>query len=242
MPAVLQPPRVRIRLPQVLNLGEATAIAGQLGSPSKLPGYSYGLDAHECRTGSILAAIPGSVCEGCYARGGWYSRRQVIKDRQRERREALAHPRWVDAMAVLIGHRCRPPHDFFRWHDAGDIISPDHLGLIAEVARRTPSVKHWLPTHEYHDVAAYLARGGVIPPNLVVRLSADMVDAEAVVPLELAHLPTSTVQSWPSGTGAKLVDRKGAIECRAIERRDNTCGECRACWDARVANVSYPKH
>lgn len=242
MPAALQPPPVRIRLPQALNLGEAAAIAGVLGKPTKLPGYSYGLDARECRTGSVLREIPGSVCEGCYAMKGWYRGRQLIKDRQLARREALEHPRWVDAMVVLIEHHCRPPHDYFRWHDAGDLRSADHLAMIADVARRTPRVKHWLPTHEYGDVSVFLERGYTIPTNLCVRLSADMVDAEAVVPPELAHLPTSTVQSWPSGTGAKLVDRKGAIECRAIERRENTCGSCRACWDVRVTNVSYPKH
>jgi len=70
-----------------------------------------------------------------------------------------------------------------------------------------------------------------------------MIDSEPVVPRDLEDLPTSAVASVPySLSGVRLVARRGAVECLAVEKRDNKCGECRACWDARVTCVTYPMH
>ena len=43
-----------------------------LSNVSKMPGKSISLDAFECKTGSKLAKIKGSVCFDCYARKGMY--------------------------------------------------------------------------------------------------------------------------------------------------------------------------
>lgn len=40
----------------------------------------------------------------------------------------------------------------------------------------------------------------------------------------------------------QIVEGKGSVECRAVEARDNKCGECRACWERRVKCVNYPQH
>jgi hypothetical protein len=264
---------VRRRRDGSLTLAAATMIAGSLGHPSKMPGYSYGLDAWRCHRGSVMVDVPGSVCSGCYARSDFYrTKREALIARER-RHAGLDHPLWVEAMVTLIGHYCRgadlgelaelhgidlvdPAAErlaFFRWHDSGDLQSIDHLRRIVAVCERTPEVRHWLPTREYEIVAAFVEAGGVIPPNLVVRLSALMIDAEpprpvpgvalragdVVIPDSIAHLPTSTVHT-PGGVAP--VTGKGAIVCRAVELRDNQCGPCRACWDRRVRNVSYGEH
>lgn len=148
-------------------------------------------------------------------------------------------------MVRMITSACTPPDDlFFRWHDSGDLQGVWHLEKIAAVCARTPAVTHWLPTREYGYVLAFRGGGGVIPTNLTVRLSAHMIDAEPVVPTELADLPTSTVSSVSMyAPGAmKIVDGKGSVECRAVAERANTCGDCRACWTPAVRNVSYPQH
>jgi len=46
---------------------EAERIAGSLSTTSKMPGASYGTLASACKTGSKMAKIPGTVCNGCYA-------------------------------------------------------------------------------------------------------------------------------------------------------------------------------
>ena len=233
--------RGRKRDSNLLTLKEAHLIAGSLGKPSKMPGYSYGLDAKKCHRGSKMAKVPGSICSGCFALKNFYATWKPALIARERRHEGIVRPRWVDAMVRLIEHYCNPPNDYFRWHDSGDLQGLWHLARIVRVCQRTSQVKHWLPTREYEMVSEFLAAGGVIPNNLTIRLSALMIDAEPVVPPELAHLPTSTVHTAGKGTG-KIVAGKGSIECRAIELRDNQCGDCRACWNRQVTSVSYPQH
>lgn len=225
-----------IRLPLLLSVRDAEAIAGTLSKPTAMPGYSYSLDAHRCREGSRLRAIPGSVCSDCYACRGAYVMPHVPVAQQR-RHNALDRPRWVDAMVVLVAHYCRPPDHYFRWHDSGDLQSVDHLRKIVAVCERTPTVKHWLPTREYDDVAAFLRGGDRSPENIVVRLSARMIDEAPDVPSKLAHLPTSTVH-----TISNPLPVKGSIVCRATTDGRDKCGRCRACWNPKVSNVSYRRH
>lgn len=226
-----------------LTVRAANAIAGELGEPSKMPGYAYGLSAKYCNVGSKLREIPGSICSSCFALTGWYrSWRPLLKGHDKRER-GIRHEQWVDAMVVLINRYCVGDDAFFRWHDSGDIRGLWHLKKIASVCLQTPTVRHWLPTREYDVVAAFLAEGHAIPDNLTIRLSAHMIDCEPVVPAELAHLPTSTVSSIPLiRSDVKIMDGKGSVECRAVETRGNKCGPCRACWDRRVTNVGYPQH
>jgi hypothetical protein len=234
--------RARKKVPGYLTLREAVLIAGSLGVPSKMPGYSYGLDAKRCHTGSRMAQVPGSICKGCFALKNFYATWKPALIARKRRHEGIVRPQWVDAMVRLIDHYCVPPdNDYFRWHDSGDLQGVWHLAKICAVAARTPNVKQWLPTREYGYVERFLKGGGVIPDNLTIRLSALMIDSEPVVPAAIAHLPTSTVHTAGAGTG-KIMEGKGSIECRAIELRDNQCGDCRACWSRSVSSVSYPQH
>ena len=55
-----------------MNKKQLEAITGTLSKPGKMPGFSYGIPAKECKTGSKLAKIKGSVCYNCYALKGMY--------------------------------------------------------------------------------------------------------------------------------------------------------------------------
>lgn len=229
----------------VMTIKEAVSIAGTLGHPSKMPGFSYGISAFKCQTGGELSKIPGSICSGCYAKTDWYRSWRPLLAGHARRWAGLTHPRWVDAMVAMITAKCVGENNYFRWHDSGDLQGVWHLANICEVARRTPDVTHWVPTREYEYVRGYLASGKEIPGNLTIRLSAHMIDAEPVLPPELAGFPTSTVSTVSQrhpGFDVQLVEGKGSIECRAVEARDNKCGPCRACWDGRVRNINYPQH
>lgn len=205
---------------EALTRTSAWEIVGGLSRTSKMPGWSYGLPAKECKVGSALRGIPGSVCSKCYAMRGNY-RFNNVQSAAYRRLESLKHPRWTEAMVRLMGAL---DVAYFRWHDTGDVQSPSHLEMIAAVAQACPHVHFWLPTREKVFVYTHLKRHGGFPPNLVVRLSAAMIDGAP--PVGFPH--TSTVVT----SGAS---------CPA-PGQNNECGTCRACWDPGVKNVSYRKH
>ena len=192
---------------------EAKEITGGLSQPGKMPEGSYNLPAAACQTGAKLALIEGTPCHGCYALKGRYNFSNV-QQALRRRLKSLMHPRWTEAMTVLVKGK-----KHFRWHDSGDIQSVAHLKKIFEVCNNTPGTLHWLPTQE----RKYLPMGSY-PKNLVIRLSN-------------AKNNTAPGQAWTHWS--TVVDQGG--NCPA-SKQGNQCGSCRRCWDPEVKHVTYPKH
>jgi len=202
-----------------MKVSEARKITGSMTRTSKMPGLSYSLPAWECQVGSKLRAVKGSVCSGCYALKGNYTRYPAIKKAQYYRLQSLRHPQWIPAMVAQIKRQ-----KYFRWHDAGDLQSVQHLKNIFEVCKLTPSVKHWLPTREVKYTS--LMDPAVVPTNLKIIISDHMIDQER------------GVLSWPYTSG---VSTNGAATCPAPSQ-GGKCKSCRACWDRDVTRVVYGKH
>ena len=120
-----------------MKVKEAIKITEGFTRTSKMPGLSYSLPAWECKTGSKLRQVKGSVCASCYALKGNYTRYPAIKAAQYRRLDAINNPLWVTAMVAVIKRQ-----KWFRWHDAGDVQSPEHMQKILEVCRLTPDTKH----------------------------------------------------------------------------------------------------
>jgi hypothetical protein len=197
---------------------ELDQLTGTLSKPSKMPGWAYGIPAKECKVGSKLAKIPGTVCHGCYALKGCYVF-PVVQAAQYKRLAAIDNPLWVKAMAAQI---LRRRSKYFRWHDSGDLQNLEHLKKIFAICRLTPDVNHWLPTREAGIVQQVTP--AEVPQNLIIRISATKVDGSP---------PTF----WPY-TSSVVTEKK---TCPAAEQ-DNKCLDCRACWDRSVPNVAYGKH
>lgn len=221
-----------------------------MGYPSKLPGSSYGLSAHDCIAGKKLAKIPHSICSDCYALRDMMSWTNAQKAYKR-RLEAIKHPDWIEAMIKVLQHiHAKPtiridlglvgirrrrnggtrhrfnPSGYHRWHDSGDLQSVEHLEKIISVCRQTPNIKHWMPTRELVILRAFK---GTIPANLVIRISATMLDG----------LPPT---GWPHTSAVHTKEPPpGVYSCPAHDQ-GNRCGECRACWSKTVQAVSYLKH
>ena len=191
-------------------------IGGSLSKPSKMPGWSIGLPAKECKTGSKLRKIEGSTCYDCYALKGCYVFK-VVQDAQYRRLAAIKDPQWVTAMAHLINSK-KP--DVFRWHDSGDVQDPEHLQKIYEVCRLSPSKRHWLPTRE-----AWIQKHlDSKPENLIIRFSMPMVD----------QAPAGSFEHYST------VVKSGAT-CPA-PKQDNECRDCRNCWNSEIKNIAYGIH
>ena len=200
-------------------------LGGGLTTTSKMPCKSFNLPAWECKTGSKLAKIKGTVCYDCYAMKNNYIRFPNIKQGQYKRLDALFNAGWVDAMVNIIE---REKNNYFRWHDAGDIQSKNHFKNICDVAKKTPHILHWIPTREHKIVNDFVKDGNTIPDNLIVRISATKVDGKP--PSNAMH--TSTVHKDKKAIG---------FECPA-SLQDGKCQDCRACWDTNIKNISYKKH
>ena len=197
-----------------MKVKAAKQITDSLTRTSKMPGLSYSLPAWECKTGSKLRKIKGSVCASCYALKGNYTRYPDIKAAQYRRLKAIEHPQWVEAMAAQIKRQ-----KYFRWHDAGDVQSLEHLKKIYQVCNSTPDTNHWLPTRE----AWIKDHMEDKPKNLVIRFSPPMVGQRN--------------ESWPNSS---MVVETGA-SCPA-PNQGGQCKDCRMCWNPEIKVVSYGKH
>ena len=192
-------------------------IGGSLSKPSKMPGWSIGLPAKECKTGSKLRHVKDSVCYDCYALKGCFIFK-VVQDAQYRRLAAITGDKWGEAMAHLINSK-KP--DVFRWHDSGDVQDLDHLKKIYAVCRLTPGKRHWLPTREAW-IKDHLQHK---PNNLVIRFSAPMVN-------QRAHA------SWPNTSSVVTGED---FNCPS-SKQGNQCLDCRKCWDPEIKNISYKAH
>lgn len=217
-----------------MTTAEAIAATGGLSSPSKMPGFSYGLPVHSCLTGSRMRGVEGSVCHHCYACKGRYTFPVVVKAAER-RLAKLNRDDWIDGMVTLIERDACPD---FRFHDTGDIQSVSHLERIAEVARRLPHRRFRLPTLEFKMVHTWLA-GYPAPDNLFIRLSAPMID-QPVPPHYWTMRRVLAGFSRVTTDPAKIIARDELL-CPATTTR-NACEDCRACWERAYDTIVYLKH
>jgi hypothetical protein len=219
-----------------LTVKAAVETAGKVSEGnSKMPGSTFAISAKECHVGSKLAKVEGSVCSRCYALKlqklrpsvdkGWTSNYLKATRMIDENRDA-----WVKACVFQIKRiAAKTGVNNHRWFDSGDLQSVAMLDAICAVAAATPEIAHWLPTREAKMVKDYLKQGGTIPANLVVRVSSTMIGDAPIA----GYANTSTVH--------RKGDTPEGHVCPASQQGGN-CGDCRACWNPAVKNVSYPLH
>jgi hypothetical protein len=194
-----------------------------LSNVSKMPGKSISLDAFECKTGSKLAKIEGSVCFDCYARKGMY-RMPNVRNKMVER---MAFFNAIDFVPRMVDEldRTRDPH--FRWFDSGDVQNVRMALNIIDVIKATPNKKHWIPTKE-RKIWLKALKIQPLPDNAVLRFSATMVDA-------------APPEAWKQSSMVIKDAAPVGHECPA-PKQGGKCGECRACWSHDVKTITYHKH
>ena len=219
-----------------MTVKQSVADAGRISAGnSKMPGSTFAISALHCKVGGKLANVKGSVCDRCYAIKLQKLRPSVNKGWTANYEKAVglidkAPDKWINACVFQINrHFAKSQQPYHRWFDSGDLQSVAMLKAICGVAERTPDIKHWLPTREAKIVKDYLASGGVVPSNLVIRISSTMIGDKPVK----GYANTSTVHR-------KGAEHHGYV-CPA-STQGNNCGDCRACWTSEVENISYPLH
>lgn len=208
---------------------------------SKIHGSTFSTDPRRCHVGSKLVNVVGSTCSGCYAlklSKVYLSAQKSWSDNLDLFRSAVENDtvlEWCEAIAKQISNisnnkakKGLTGANMHRWFTAGDLDSVEMLRAFCKVAIMLPEIKFWLPTREKAIVSRYKNNLGIIPNNMVIRLSSAMVDGK---PLEFDN--TSTVHkkgSTPIG-----------FNCPAQLQQGN-CANCTACWNSAVKNISYEQH
>lgn len=216
------------------TLKAAIADAGRISlGNGKMPGSTFALSATKCKTGGKLAKVKDSTCSRCYAlkleklrpsvHQGWlanYEKATTLIAKNPEQ--------WAKAAAFQILRAYeKSGESFHRWFDSGDLQSVEMLEAIAQAARLTPDIKHWVPTRESAIVKAW-RKAYTCPANLIIRESATMIGDK---PRKAEF--TSTVH--------RKNEKPAGHACPA-STQGNQCGACRACWSESVPNISYPLH
>ena len=194
-----------------------------LSRTSKMPCESISLDARQCKTGSKLAKIKGSVCNGCYALKGFYNMPSV-KNKMAERMNFFNSIDFVPRMIEILEQRKNKK--LFRWFDSGDVQSELMAHNILDVCEATPHTMHWIPSKEA-GIWKQVKKQRKVPGNVILRISATMIDGNPSN--NFSH--TSTVH----------IDKPQGFICEAYTR-GGKCGPCTACWNKEIKNISYPKH
>lgn len=192
---------------------------GGLSKTKKMPGYSWGIPASLCKTGSQLAQNPNSVCHQCYAKAGRYPLPSTQKKLWDKWNAYRSNPTWREDMVSVLGTLVKDDIPYFRWFDSGDLQSPKMLETIVWIAEQLPDIHFYLPTKEYRIVKEFLETR-TFPKNLVVRPCSPNIDQP---PLRFPHTSTVVTEN-PT--------------CPA-DSQGHRCLDCRACWDPGVKNVAY---
>ena len=194
---------------------------------SKLDGIrSWSLQALDTCPGSIES--PGvlvDACKGCYATTGNYRFANVKAPRQFNRTD-WERFEWVDDMVSELSK-----DKYFRWLDSGDMYSLALAEKICEVMRRTPWVKHWLPTrmHKFPKFQLVLREMSQMN-NVMVRPSSD-----SIIGVFIPGLHGSVI------VPDSRVNPDMVTLCRAYEN-SGKCSGCRACYDKSIPVIAYPAH
>ena len=227
----------------IQTVKQAVSIAGRVqDGNSKILGSTWSLPPTACKVGAKLIKVEGSTCSKCYDMKSYRMYPSVRKGRdnnltlwdnaETNGRDAIAD--LATALAFQIDKISKKKQKkgeagamLHRWFTGGDLQSVAMLEAFAYVAKLLPHINFWLPTREKAIVNKFYAKTLDIPSNLVIRVSAAMIDGQAT-----AHQNTSTVHKDGDAIG---------YDCPAYKQGGN-CGDCTACWNSEVKNVSYKAH
>ncbi len=157
---------------------------------------------------------------------GHYSWDNVQRAQYKRLDRVKNNPLWHEHMAELIDRKERS--GYFRWHDRGDLQSDIHLKQIIWIATELKRIKFWLPTREY-GIASRVLTTHAVPKNLMIRLSAHIIDG-----------PMPDALASRLGVGVSGVSRDSKRVTCPAPKHDNQCGDCRRCWGSKP--VTYMKH
>lgn len=238
----------------VKTLKQSKEIAGnvQKGN-SKILGSTFNLPTQYCNVGSKLKQITGSVCSDCYAvkiEKGIHGKTVLSSELNNYEKwqntvKNDSYALWINAMTKQIENIARLKQKknekgamLHRWFSSGDLQGITMLECIVEIAKKTPTIQHWLPTKEKIVVENYIRKYGKFPKNLNVRVSDSMIDGKQNK--ENLNYTRSSVLGRKSNKNDSHL--KGYHCPVAFNKDRKSCGDCSACWNKDVSYIIYKQH
>ena len=208
----------------------------KLSKTSKMPGYSFSLPA-VITCGN--APKTQEKCSYCYACQGRYTFNNVLDSRFKNLAAIYEDPiltGWTLGKAIARVYYEEP---YFRFFDSGD-IGNDKIAKTVTIAcgvalHEVPDVRIWIPTsqHKRIDILPWLKLLNHI--GAVVRPSADgFYEKEKSVPVVPGLSAGSSITTEPDKV-------KNLFVCPS-KYQNNSCGDCRHCWDCPDEPVLYIFH
>ena len=215
-----------------LKRAKALTGGGITSKNKKMPFYNYDLSAWDCKKGSQLRKVAGSVCSDCYAMKGnylQYKNASVGASHQYHLKSLDNGFEWVLGMVYQI---IKTKTKYFRFHASGDLQSVDHAKQIISLAKLTPSCKYWIPTRETKILKELKEQNISIPKNCVFRVSAPLIDG---------FLNSKIFKNTSAVITNESKARKTDKNCPSLDQ-GGQCLDCRNCWDNRIKNINYLIH
>jgi len=200
-------------LSKAASLKLAVSNGIRFSSPSKMPCFSWSLEAIDTCAGSIdpSTGLLVPACQGCYATTGFYQM-PVVKAPRIHNKSDWKRDAWVSDMVTFL-----KTQSFFRWFDSGDVYTVKLARKILDVMIATPNCMHWLPTrmHKFSKFISVFDDMNALN-NVVVRFSSDGIHGETI-----EGKYTSTIVEYADDEIAP------ATMCSAYSN-NGKCGDCRA--------------
>lgn len=181
----------------------------------------------------ITSCRPRCPCAGdCYATKGRFLFANVKASMENNYQAYIADPhKYFQEITDSIDNGLIS-YSYFRWHAAGDIIDPQYLVGMIQVAESLPRTSFLAFTKKFEIINDYISSGGSIPSNLHIVFSAWGNELEVDNPYSF---PTAYVRF-------KDETRNSSIPASATQCSGN-CSNCLQCWKiTRGQAVVFDKH
>jgi len=207
----------------------------KLSQAGKMPCKSFSLNAVQTCPGRLLPdGKVKDVCKGCYAIKGMYTFPVVKAVREENLRETYK----PDFVLNLIDLIKKENKRFFRWFDSGDVYSDKFLSKIYEICRKTPHVKHWIPTQSRELFNQDTWKKLESLPNVRVRFSSDSTEGV----FKQKHGSTVIREIGLFTKDHFSNDNPRHIFTCPSSKQEGKCQACRACWSKKIDVVAYIYH
>ena len=206
-----------------------------LSQPSKMECFTFALDID--KTGCVDRCQYGQS-KVCYVVGNRYRENAPSRIAKKERNWKLANSK--SFVRILTAQIKLTKQRIFRWFDSGDFFSLEFFKKVIEVCKNfidkngKASVNFWIPTSRDDLLNQFLAEGGVIPDNTIIRLSAPTPGIsfhEGIIKF---------YSKWKQITFSETTTDPKLATCHASLVEGSSCGDCEDCWT--VPKTVYAIH